>query len=79
MIEQIFDDSILGFFIDLVQTIFSLVGSLGKLLVTVFNLVITFVSYLFYLNPVITVCFFAAMAFGLVYGLLKFVNQIPFV
>lgn len=79
MLEQIFSGSLLDFFVSIVEILFSIYGSLAKLLATVYKLVVTFISYIYYFNPVIAVCLIAAIAFGLVYGLLKFINQLPFI
>lgn len=74
MIEQILELFGLDFF----SSIWNFVSSLFNLLKTGLQMCFELLSYIYLLNPIISVILIIGMLFGVLLGLLSLIKQIPF-
>ena len=65
----------LGF--DLFTVIWDFIQTIADFIGTLFNAIMSFIGYLYYLNPIVFAVFALGLVVSCVFGILKLINLLP--
>ena len=72
--QEILD--LLGF--DIFTIVWDFIQTIANFIGTLFNTVMSFIGYLYYLNPMVFAVFVLGLVVSCVFGILKLINLLPF-